>query len=333
MYQQEPLVSVIMPVYNSEKYLSLAIRSIINQTYREFELLIISDGSSDNSPNIIKEYVETDSRIRIIDNGANRGLVYSLNKGIEESKGKYVAIMHADDISLPERFEIQVDYLEQNEDISLLGTNVRYLGTLDISRMGMGPDMIKVMFMGLNMLYHPTMMMRRKDIIDKKLRYKDFYFSAEDFKMWTDAVVSGLKIANLSDVLLEYRIHDSQITSVYNSKQNQLAELIKKEYINDLLGDVLSEKDIDIIFNRFDPSSDKSDVDKLRLIEKLKAYNREQKVFNNKIFRKYLGHKRRVITRSKNRTNLLGAASGIKHKMWITRLYFLKMIENILNLK
>ncbi len=114
----EPLVSVIMPVYNAEKYIFEAVNSVIEQTYTNWELVLINDGSSDLSINIIKEF--KDSRIRLYENRENMGIAYSRNRAIDLSRGKYIAIMDNDDISLPNRLKIQVEYLENHEEIDVL---------------------------------------------------------------------------------------------------------------------------------------------------------------------------------------------------------------------
>ena len=115
------MITVLMSVYNGEEYLRIAIDGILNQTYNDFEFIIINDGSTDQSRNIICSY--TDKRIKLIDNDKNNGLIYSLNKGIENASGKYIARMDADDISLPTRLQKQFDYLESNKHFALVGSS------------------------------------------------------------------------------------------------------------------------------------------------------------------------------------------------------------------
>ncbi|MDD4353774.1 MAG: glycosyltransferase family A protein, partial [Candidatus Nanoarchaeia archaeon] len=115
-------ISVIMSAYNTERYIAEAIESILNQTFKDFEFIIIDDGSTDDSLKIIKRYVKKDRRIKLIHNKKNIGLTKSLNKGLKIAKGQYIARMDADDISLPQRFQIQYDFLEKNKDIFLIGT-------------------------------------------------------------------------------------------------------------------------------------------------------------------------------------------------------------------
>ena len=112
-----PCVSVLMPAYNVEKYVGAAIESILNQTFSDFEFIIINDGSTDDTANIIKKYAAQDKRIRFIDNHENRGFIARLNDCLDLARGKYVAKMDSDDISLPERFAKQVDFLNTNPDV------------------------------------------------------------------------------------------------------------------------------------------------------------------------------------------------------------------------
>ena len=125
-----PLVSVIMSVYNGEKYLVQAIDSILNQTYQNFEFIIIDDCSTDNSSHILQEYAKKDSRIKIIKKEKNigiKGFIENLNLGISIAEGKYIARMDADDISLPERFQKQVTFLENNPEIFMVGAQIDFI--------------------------------------------------------------------------------------------------------------------------------------------------------------------------------------------------------------
>lgn len=120
-----PMISVILPVYNSEKYIEKTIRSVLNQTYEDFELLIIDDIPTDNTMSIVDSI--HDDRIRIICNGENKGIAYSRNRGIECCKGKYIALMDYDDIALENRFEKQVAFLEDNPDVDVVGGRIRQI--------------------------------------------------------------------------------------------------------------------------------------------------------------------------------------------------------------
>ena len=125
-----PLVSVVMPVYNGEKYLKEAIDSVLSQSYQNIELVIVNDGSTDSGSQIVKKY--TDPRIRFVENESNSGIVYSRNKGLESATGKYVATLDSDDIALPDRIEKQVLFLENNSEYGMCGT---FFSTIDSAGM------------------------------------------------------------------------------------------------------------------------------------------------------------------------------------------------------
>ena len=128
MMSQEPLVSVLIPCYNCEKYVEKAVTSIIEQSYSNLEILVIDDGSTDNTGSILQELAQKDSRIRYIKNETNLKLIKTLNKGIDLCRGKYIARMDADDISLPTRIVKQVNFLEKHPDIGIVGTYTKNFG-------------------------------------------------------------------------------------------------------------------------------------------------------------------------------------------------------------
>lgn len=190
-----------MSVYNGEKYLDEAIESILKQTYKDFEFIIINDGSTDRSLEIIKKYKNQDNRIVLISR-ENKGLISSLNEGIEKSNGKYVARMDADDISLPERFETQIEFMETNKDVC--GTNIQLFNDDKIFKVWNYPEKdYEIKFM--TAFAHPTVIMRKE--IFKSLKYDDCK-DAEDYKLWCDIAIHNYKIGNLNKVLLKYRYHN-----------------------------------------------------------------------------------------------------------------------------
>lgn len=163
-----PLISVVMPVYNAELYLDEAIQSITNQTYKKFEFIIINDGSTDKSLEIIKKYKDEYSRIVLISR-ENKGLVFSLNEGISKAKGKYIARMDADDISLSTRLEEQVAFMEENQEIGVCGSWVEVFGDNrknTIWKMPKSNEELKTRLLFSVPVAHPSVMMR-KEILDK----------------------------------------------------------------------------------------------------------------------------------------------------------------------
>ncbi|MEW6584973.1 MAG: glycosyltransferase [Nitrospirota bacterium] len=205
-----PEVSVIFPAYNAEKYLLEAVTSILSQTFHDFELIIVDDGSTDNTKNIIEKFAGEDSRIKPLFNERNLGVVESLNRAIDASKGKYIARMDHDDIALPDRLEIQVRFLEEHSDISLVACNVILIDekghTIGIRRLAEKPEEIAERLVLGNQLVHPTVMLRR-EVFETVGKYKNI-LHAEDYLLWIEMVKSGLKLYNLQTPLLKYRIID-----------------------------------------------------------------------------------------------------------------------------
>ena len=225
------LVSVLMPVYNAESTLSVAIDSILNQTYSHIEFIIINDGSTDGSETIINNY--NDLRIKYYANKENKGLIYTLNRGIELSAGKYIARMDADDISMPTRIERQVDYMERHPSVIICGTQIELFGCLKIRNrpnLKETNEELKNRLFRRSCFAHPTVMLRREVLLQRGIRYNSEYKHAEDYKMWIDCVNYG-EFYNIQEVLLKYRISESQISSRYNEVQMRIANKCRREYV------------------------------------------------------------------------------------------------------
>lgn len=205
-----PKVSVILPVYNAEKYLNEAIDSILNQTFTDFELIIINDGSTDNSEKIIDSY--NDDRLIKVNNDVNLKLIATLNKGIDLAKGEYIARMDADDISLPERFNKQVKFLDEHKDYVVVGSNYEAFGDESfISNLPTQDEHIRLELFFSNPFAHPSVMMRKEILTKKNIRYQTKYLHMEDLALWFDLSKHG-KCSNLSENLLRYRVAGQNIS-------------------------------------------------------------------------------------------------------------------------
>lgn len=233
-----PLVSVIMPVYNGEKFLHHAINSILNQTYKYFEFLIINDGSTDSTEEIVLSY--TDSRIIYIKNEQNLKLIKTLNKGIELAKGEYIARMDADDISLPLRFERQINLFVKSTYLSVVSVfpiNIDSNGeTITNSSFFSCTMSESLRFVALfeTPILHPGVMI--KSNILKKYKYDDCVHNLhiEAYALWTKLLYDGLKCIMIKDYLLKYRNNENSICSTFAPLQlrNQVefsSEIIAKE--------------------------------------------------------------------------------------------------------
>lgn len=225
-----PVISVAMPVYNGEKYLAAAIDSILAQTYTDFELIIIDDGSTDNSLQVLKEYQRHDARIRLIAR-QNKNLVTTLNDIISLARGKWIARMDQDDIALPLRFERQLDSLEKT-GADLCGSWVRFFGTADkrIIKYPQSDEAIKMALLFGSPFAHPTVMMRNELV--KNLHYDKAWEKCEDYDLWERAARADWIMSNVPEVLLLYRQHAAQISSITATPQQEHAQTIRSRYWN-----------------------------------------------------------------------------------------------------
>jgi len=219
-HHNTPKVTVLLPVHNGEAYLEEAIESVLHQTFSDFELLIINDGSIDRTEEIICSL--PDKRIRYLKNPACLGLVKTLNRGLREARGEYVARMDADDICVPERLALQVDYLDRHSEVGILGGQ-----TIDFNERRRkqylrytGHDDITANLLFSTTLCHPTVMMRAAMVRQYHLWYDESALHCEDRELWTRAS-RQVRLANLDTVVLHYREHDQSVNSRYREVQRQ----------------------------------------------------------------------------------------------------------------
>ncbi|MES2592728.1 MAG: glycosyltransferase [Bacteroidota bacterium] len=214
-----PKVSVLMPVYNTAPFLKEAIESILAQTYQDFELIIINDGSTDNSPAIIKEF--KDSRIKFINNERNLGIIKTRNNGLIVSRGVYIVCMDSDDVSQPTRIEKQVRYLDSHPEVAVIASKLVLInekgeeqGYWDDDYNCETVEQIKHTLPIINCIGQPTVMIR-SDVV-KQIGYNKSFVSNEDWGLWLAILSKGLVIAKLDEVLLKYRIHSTGATVTAN---------------------------------------------------------------------------------------------------------------------
>ena len=219
-----PLISVILPVYNAEKFLNESINSILEQTYTHFELIIVNDGSTDTSQSIIDHY--TDPRIRKINHTQNKGLVASLNEAINNAEGDFIVRMDADDIAFKDRVQKQVQYLLDHPAIDIVGTHAVFFETNTQSPMAnweldlntITPSSIKKALTWENCMIHPSICMRSE--IAKSLLYNEHQKNYEDYDLWLRATADNINIAKIDESLLYYRVQPNSITQSSIRKEN-----------------------------------------------------------------------------------------------------------------
>lgn len=224
-----PRVSVVMAAYNGAEYLPAAIDSILNQTYGDFEFIIIDDGSTDETPEVIRRY--SDPRICAVRNPQNIGLIGSLNRGLDMARGELVARMDADDESLPNRFEEQVRFLDAHPEIGVCGTAIETFGTRVENRtVECDSARLRCMLLFETGLNHNTVILRRSLIQEHNLRYDPDYPHAEDYELWA-RLADVTEFANLPDKLVRYRLHPESVSHANRSVQQQTADRIRREQL------------------------------------------------------------------------------------------------------
>tara|TARA_B100001287_G_scaffold72444_1_gene60079 strand:- start:11039 stop:12055 length:1017 start_codon:yes stop_codon:yes gene_type:complete len=282
-----PLCSVVMSVYNGSEFLSDAIESILQQTYKNFEFIIINDASTDNSLEIIKSY--NDHRIVLIENKKNIFLAASLNKGIKASQGKYIIRMDADDISMPNRISKQVQYMENNPDIGICGTCSEIIGfNPGYSKYSAENHIIKYKLLYECHLLHPTIIIR-SDIIEKhQLYYNESYRKNQDYELFVRAI-DKTNYGNILDYLLKYRQTEHNIKREVHDQNQNVIEIQKKLFRK--LGLEISEEEINLykcinyqIYNDHPKIVSKS----LNLINKLSLNNGKTLLFEKNQFDNHL---------------------------------------------
>ena len=226
------MISVLMPVYNSELYLEDAVQSILDQTYKNFEFIIIDDGSVDNSLAILESF--KDNRIKLVKKKNNTGYTSLLNESINYAKYDYLARMDSDDVSNKDRLLKQFKFLEKNKDYSVVGSNIRLINTKgQFIRNGKYPEtdkQIKSKLSNFSTFAHPACLIRKKKLIDIG-GYRTIFEPSEDYDLWTRLALNS-KMYNIQEYLLDYRIHGKSVSSKRGIDQQIKTFFIQKNFDN-----------------------------------------------------------------------------------------------------
>ena len=296
---QEPMISVVMPVYNAEKYVALAVESILKQTYTNFEFIIVDDCSTDKSYQILQKYANQDTRIFLYRNSQNIKLASSLNFAIKQAIGKYIVRMDHDDVATCDRLMRQLTFMEQNPDITISGTyyrtfisDIKYPQNDIVFESDHKSIEIKMYLFG-NVIAHPTVIMKRDIFENEKFLYNESLGeSAEDYDLWVRLLDNGAIFSILPEFLLYYRVNNNQMSKIYATNinllnkhiiTNGLAKLFKtditSEIIHTHMNILLAPKGIDFIF-KF-----RQYYEHLRLLKDINAKN---KVFDINTFNRII---------------------------------------------
>lgn len=322
-----PAISVVLPVYNGEKHLSEAIDSILAQTFSDFELIIIDDGSTDGSLRILQEYQKLDPRIRLVTR-ENRNLATTLNESLDMARGKWVARMDQDDIALPQRFDRQLEWLEKTH-ADMTGSWVKFFGSWDHRTWrGYQTDAaIKIDMLFKSPFVHPSVMMRTALL--RQLKYDKKSEKAEDYDLWVRAAQAGWVMTNVPEVLLLYRQHASQISTKSSIWQQNICTQVQKRYwayAIELMG--LEQREslevLNLISSNANPDMDAVDATLEKLL--LKNQGEAKIAIMDNLSRFYLrvgadypdvGARWRRL----NRHFDSNFAPGMRFKMWIVRTF------------
>lgn len=250
--KNHPKISVVMSVYNGELYLGEAIESILNQTYKNFEFIIINDGSTDNSLEIIEQYKKTDPRIVLISR-ENKGLIASLNEGIAVAKGEYIARMDADDISLPDRFAEQVKVMDSDKELVVCGSWINVIGGKYKNKTTKYYEKdkdIKAQLLLLSCFAHPSVMIRSEIIAKHGIQYVESAKHAEDYMLWMELARVG-KFYNIPKRLLTYRYLETSITRIADKHEEERKKIHLTIYQKgfELIKLVGTTDELEILFN------------------------------------------------------------------------------------
>lgn len=289
-----PTISVLMPMYNAEAYLGLAIESILNQSYQDFELVILNDGSTDKSLEIALSY--QDKRIRVLENEGNLGLTRTRNRLFAEAKGKYVAWLDSDDIAHSARLEKQLTFLQKHTDYAFVASWARIIdgygnATGGFLKSYFHDSNLPSLLLFVNYVVQSSVLMQ-KDLFPQE-PYKLEFPPTEDYELWSN-VVENHPIAILPEVLVDYRVHATNISFTQNERATQTVKLNHKNQLA-RLGIAATSEEMELHYQI--GFGDVREINEAFLVnaeawlQKLKKYNTEQKIYDSKAFAYVIAHR------------------------------------------
>ncbi len=229
IYLSEPKISVIMPTYNRAELLPRAINSILWQTYKDFEFIIVDDGSTDDTARLLKEYADKDKRIRILRNEKNKGIAYSRQRGLDAARGKYIAVMDSDDWSVPERLQKQIDFMDKNPEIAVVVGMTKNISNGKVWKRITDPQEIIFRMHFDNVIGNPQTMIRHSFLTQNNIHYKMNYKASEDYDFFKQIIFAGGKIIRTHDVVVAVRYH-SENSHAYYIQQSVNRARVSKEF-------------------------------------------------------------------------------------------------------
>lgn len=229
-----PIVSVLFPARNAGKFLSESLDSILSQYLSDFEIILVTQESNDNTKEIADRYASIDRRIKHIED-ENTGVGSALNIALSAATGEFLLRQDADDVSLPNRFLAQVNFMNRFPNIDVLGTGMKTIGREKLTwRMPKENDDIVVQFLTRSSLLHPTICIRGSFAKENKIRYSESPFEAEDFALWVE-LINKASFANLDFATVQYRIHSNQVTQKHPEKIWESTLTVRRRLLESLV--------------------------------------------------------------------------------------------------
>jgi glycosyltransferase involved in cell wall biosynthesis len=328
----KPRVSVIMPVFNAVDTVAASIRGILNQTLTDFELLIIDDGSTDGTSEVVGRF--DDRRIRSFRNECNLRLARTLNRGLDEASAPLIARIDADDIAYPHRLEIQANYLDNHPEIALVGAAMRKFsdqGKLGISRPTTDADLLRWRQHFSNQLQHPTVMFRADALRDLQLKYgvvpewarqadclESIDHLSEDYLLF-GLLALRAGVVNVPDVLIDYRVHDKSVSNSQADAQNDMARAVSRLLFSNILGRPVARDPVDLLYFTRSQSAPESVIEAASsLIDEALIAHRERFSLSSKQVRALErdARLRKRVLRAGNRGVLHGVLEFLKAPIW-----------------
>ena len=284
-------VSIIMSVYNTDKrFLTQAIDSILSQTFKDFEFIIIDDNSNQATKDLLLDYSRKDKRIVIIANEFNIGLTKSLNIGLSVASGNYIARMDSDDIALPNRLQIEFDFLEKNKDVKICATSFKILKNNKtrkcINRVFNPEDVKASLFFGNGIIMHSSVMFSKELITESKTLYDENYKKTQDFELWT-RIIKKYNLAILREYLMIYRVSDNQISNVSSEEQiNYKRKILVRNFNEFCSEEIIGDPDTFLSLCKGEKTKKYYEVQ--RLVKLLCSLNKEKHIYDCCYFKKHL---------------------------------------------
>lgn len=330
--KHSPLISVIMSAYNEEAYIESSIKSILNQTEQDFEIILFDDCSTDATTSIVENM--KDERIRLYKNAENCGLTRNLNKGLRLAQGKYIARMDGDDISLPERFEKQIEYFEKHPDVMLISCQTQNIGESSLCwKLKESSEELKVRMLVRPVFAHPGFMMKR-ELLEKGFFYDEDFRTAQDYEL-ASRVAGEFQIGIVPEVLLYYRVHKKQISSLSGREQFSNADRVREKLWSQA-GVQLSDNEKKML-QRWAKEEREENITEYvqinRLIDEIVISNERNRVYQQEILEKTLSRLLYIWVIRSKKTKYLLAFPKVCRYQWKNMLIFVREFLKILKEK